>query len=357
LSEARRSTGGSLRRARGRAAGQAWLLVVLALVLAGCTGGEEDVAFAGRDQTSALLVRWVNNGNGDLIGSIQMAEKAASAEGPPVKQSTFTFTGKLDSDQVSLVVKGDSSATQTWNGSLDGDELRVEVPQGTRAASSVRLPKGSGENFNTFVRELETETVKARADASRASAESERQARNSAAATANREAFDAAVSGVSAAQETLAAFLLDPPELKDLPEDLDGARDNLAIVKSNVGEAAARARGSAACDFATRAQSAADDVDDDASFLEDDSRAVTDAATDLANARADLSQAYLTLQKVSEREGHSSKSGSPALQAMIDKVRSTTSAWRKAADTADKTMKSLVSEANSLARNARLASC
>ena len=344
-------------RARGRPVGRGWLLVVLALVLAGCTGGDQDLAFAGRDQTSALLVQWVNDGNGGLTGSIQIAEKSASIEDAPVKQSTFTFTGKLDSDLVSLVVKGDTGTTQTWNGSLDGDELRVEVPQGARGAGSVRLPRGSDAKFNDLARELETETVKARTDASRASAESERQARISAAATANQEAFDAAVSGVSGAQETLAALLLDPPELKDLPEYLDDARADLAVVKSNVGKAAARARGSAACDFATRAQSAADDLEDDASFLEDDVRAVADAATDLAEARADLLQAYLALQKVSEREGHSSKSSSPSLRTTINTTRSATSAWRKTTAAAVKTMKSLVSEADGLARNARLASC
>lgn len=362
LGPARRSPREPVRRSRPRlvVSARAALLVVvlcLALISTGCSGDDGDAVYAGRDTASALLIQWTDAGNGRLTGSVQLADEAVGPEGEPVKQTTLTFTGRLDSKQVSLQVKGDTGPSQTWNGRLDGDELRVDVPQGGKGVDTVTLNRGSADQYNSYVSALEKVVVKQRADAARAAAESQRQSTNAAAATRNRELFDNAVSDVSTSQETVSALLLDPPELEALAEDLAGARKNLALVKSNVGEAASRSRGFVACEYASQAEGAAGDVDGDASFLEDDARAVTEAADDLADAHDELSRAYVTLQQVSDREGPSSKSASPALRTLVDKARGTSGRWRKAVRKADKKMKAIVSEANTLATNARRASC
>ena len=334
----------------------ACVIILLGWTSAGCVGGDGPAIFAGHDNASALLVQWTDDGNGGLTGSVQIADKSASDSGAAVKQTTLTFTGKLDANQVSLVVKEELGATKTWNGSLDGDELRVNVPEGTSVDSMI-LARASAETYNEDVALLEAEVLRARAEVASAAAEADNRDADQDAEAATQKSFADAVSDLSAGNETVLALILDPPELKALPKDLGAARSNLAKVKVNAGEAALRSRGFVACEFASQAQAASDDVEGDASFLEDDVRAVTEAADDLADARAELSAAYLRLQGLSESSGQSSKSASAAVNTLIDKAKGKALAWRSAANQAQKAMNSISSEANSLAQNAHNASC
>ena len=361
LGRARRSTTGRARRSRPRPDAGARVTVtatiLLGLSLTGCFGDDGDAVFAGSDATSALLVQWADDGNGRLTGSVQIADKSLSADGAPVKQTTFTFSGKRDSNQVFLVVQADVGPDQNWRGSLDGDDLRVDVPRGGRRADTITLARGSADEFNADVALLEKAVIKARTEAAKVAAEQKRVADIAAQAARNQELFDNAVIAVATSRETVAALMPAPPELKDLPGDVKDARQNLAVVNRNVGEAAERARGFVACEFASQAQNAAAEVSGDAARLQGDARAVAEASDDLADAYNELTRAYATLQQLSNRDGRSSKSATPSLQAVIEKARGTATSWRKAAKKAQKEMKSIVSESDNLADNARRASC
>jgi hypothetical protein len=335
---------------------RACVAVLLCCTLGGCFGSDGPAVFVGRDQSSALLVQWTDDGNGTLAGSVQVASSSQVADGAPVKQTTMTFTGKLDSDHVSLLVTQEVGQPQTWTGTLDGDELRVNVPD-VGGADRVILTRSSADTFDQDVAALEAAVTKTRNESARSAAQAQRLTVNAKAAEANREQFGTAVTVMAVAQETVQALMLDPRELRALKADLDAARADLVTVKSNVSQAAGLARGFVACEFASQAQGASDNVAESASFLEDDVRAVLQAADDLAAARDELARAYATLQQLSQREGRSSRSASPTLWTLVDTAEGKGLGWRSAATKANKQMKSLVSQADGLAENAQNASC
>jgi hypothetical protein len=324
--------------------------------LTACLGHGGPSVYAGRDNSSALLIQWTKTGNGGLTGSIQIADKSVDNSGAAMKQTTLTFTGKRESDQVSMSVRQELGQIETWTGVVDGDDFRVNVPQGGSVETLI-LAHGSADTFDADVTALEAEVLQARKDQAAAEADAQGQADDADADAAARRSFDNAVSDVATSQETLLALLLDPPELKSLGPEIKGARKDFKLVQVNVEEAGQRSVGFVACEFATQAQSAADDVQSDASFVEDNVRAVTQAANDLADARERLSAAYLRLQQLSTHSEQSSKSGSPALDTLIDKARETGLGWRRQAKQAQKTADSIVSRARTLADNAESASC
>ena len=326
--------------------------ILLCCLLTGCVG-QEDAVFVGHDTSSALLIQWTDNGDGRLSGAVQVADKSAGGSGAAVKQTTLTFVGRLDSEQVSLVINQGSGRTETWNGILDGDELRVNVPEGASSSETMILARASAATYNADVSALEAEVNQAR----RAALKAQSEASDADLDAAAQRTFTDAVSDISTSQELLQALLLEPPELAALAEDLKAARANLKTVKTNAAEAALRPAGFVACEYATQAGIAADDVQTDASFAEDDARAVTQAANDLADARNQLSEAYLRLQQLTEHGGQSSKPGSAALGTLIDRAKDTALQWRSVANRTEKRMLSIVSRASSLAEAAQNASC
>jgi hypothetical protein len=331
--------------------------LVLAWLLTGCVGQDAPAVFVGHDNSSAVLIQWTDAGNGVLSGSAQVADKSASSTGAAVKQTTLTFSGRLISNRVSLVVQPSPGRTQTWNGTLEDNELRVDLRAGVGGSETMILARASPATYNADVAALEAEVIQARSAAARAAAEAQDEATGADLDAATRRSFDDAVSDLSTSQETVLAMLLDPSELKALPAGLKAARRDLRAVKANADEAAQRPRGFVACEFASQAQGAAGDVQSDASFLTRNARSVSAAADDLADAREQLSAAYLRLQQLSEHGGQSSKSGSAAADALIDKARQTAREWRSTANRARKTMRSIVSEATTLADGAQSASC
>lgn len=327
-------------------------VIVLCWLLTGCVGQSNSV-FAGHDNSSALLIQWTDEGDGRLSGAVQVADKSASSSGAAVKQTTLTFVGRLDSNQLSLVINQGPGRTETWKGILDGDELRVDVPQGASGSQTMVLARGSASTYNADVAALEAEVNQAR----QAATQAQNEAADADVDAATQRSFTDAVSDVSSSRELLQALLLEPPELAALTADLKAARKHLRSAEASAAGAARQPPGSVACEFATQASSTADEVQGDASFLEDDARAVTQAADDLADARDQLSAAYLRLQQLSEHDGLSSKPGSAALATLIDRAKDTGLEWRSAANRAERRMLAIAAQARNLADTAQDASC
>jgi hypothetical protein len=299
----------------------------------------------------------MDDGNGVLTGSIEIADQASGSTGAAVKQATFAFTGILsDSGQVTLKVKQDLGPVQTWNGTLDDDELTVDVPQGLNSVDTIRLAKGTAEDYKVEVAALEAAVNKARGDAS-LSAESDQEAAVARDAdAAARRAFEDAVDDVSSAQEAVLAFLLAPAQLRALGKDVAAARSKLAAVREPADEAVQRGNGFVACEFAQRARDAAQVLTDDKTLARH-ARAVAQAADDLADGRAALSQAYATLLRLTDGGGQSSKSGSLALESLVDKARATALDWRLEARRARKSRAAIIAQADQLVEQAFAASC
>jgi hypothetical protein len=332
------------------------MFIALGWSLAGCVGGDDGQAvFAGHDSSSAFLIQWTDDGKGVLAGSVQVADKAPGTSGPGVKQTTLTFSGKLDSGKVSLQIQ-DLGETQTWNATLNGDELRVNFPEGG-GLETITLARASSDVFNADVAALEAEVVQTRNEAARAATAAGTEAEKKEAEAAAKQLFDDAVDDLAVSRETILALLPDPPELRALPQKVTLARANLAKAKAAADEAALHFPGPAACELAHQAKDAAGDVAGNASVLKKDSRAAIEAAKDLAAARSELAQAYARLQLLSEHSGQSSKPGSAIVEPLIDKARASGIRWRTAANKAEKTMESMVSQSRSLAEAAQSASC
>jgi len=334
------------------------LTVLLCLMLAACIGGANEAAiFAGRDNASALLVRWTEDGDGVLTGSIEVADKAPGLSGVPVKRTTLVFSGRLDAGQVSLKVKGELGQIQIWSGTLDDDGLRVNVPQDANSVETMILPRSSVRTFNADVAALQNAVIKARDEASRSAASVQEETDRREADAAAQRSFQDAVSDVTTSQETVQGLLTTPQELKDLSDELKSARSSLAKVKTAAEEAASRSSGFVACEYATQAENEADDITGDAIFLKDDVQSVNETSGELADAGVDLSRAYLRLQELVESDGESSKFSAATVNSLIGKAKKTSAVWRAEAKTADKQMKSIVSDANRIARKATQAAC
>jgi hypothetical protein len=273
-----------------------------------------------------------------------------------VKQSTLSFTGKLDSGRVALQIQQELGKTEGWNASLDDDKLRVSFPVGA-GRDPITLDQASAASFNADISAMEAEVVKARQAATRAAVAAGNDAAEKVAEAAARRTFDNAVSDLAASREAVLVSLNAPAGLAALSVDVSAARADLVTVKAAVKEAARHNRGFVACEFASQAEAAFGEVANDASFLEDDVRVTTDAVKVLAEARTELSRAVSTLQSLSEHSGQSPKSGSTAVQPLIDRARTTAIEWRSAADTTTQEMDALVSQAQRLSDKANAASC
>jgi hypothetical protein len=333
------------------------MLFLWCLALAGCTGSNDGPAvYAGRDRSSALLIQWQDDGKGNLSGSVQIADKAAGLSGAEVKQSTLSFTGKLDSDRLALQIQQELGKTEVWNASLDEDKLRVSFPVGA-GRDPITLDQASAASFNADISAMEAEVVKARQAATLAAVAAGNDAAEKVAEAAARRTFDNAVSDLAASREAVLVSLNAPAGLAALSVDVSAARADLETVKAAVTEAARHDRGFVACEYASQAEAAFGEVANDASFLEDDVRVTTDAVKVLVEARTELSRAVSTLQSLSEHSGQSPKSGSTAVQPLIDRARTTAIEWRSAADTTTQEMDSLVSQAQRLSDKANAASC
>lgn len=345
------------RPARSAGVSAIFMVFVLCLAVAGCTGSNDGPAvYAGRDSSSALLIQWQDDGKGVLSGSVQIADKAAGLSGAEVNQSILAFTGKLDSDRITLQIQLEIGKIEDWTATLDNGKLRVSFPDGV-GRDPVTLDQASAASFNADVSVMEAEVVKARKDAARAAAVAGDDAAEKAAEVVARREFDNAVSDLSVSREEVLAALNTPAELAALSADLSAARANLVKVKVAVKEAARHNRGFVACEFASQAEEAFGNVANDASFLEDDVRVTTDAVETLTEARHELLLAATNLQSLSEHSGQSPKSGSTAVQSLIDRAGTTAIEWRSASDRAAQEMASLVSQAQRLSDKANAASC
>lgn len=186
-------------------------------MLTGCFGDDDAAVFVGQGASSVLLVQWVDEGGGQLNGTVQVAEKSLAVGGEPVKQTSLTFTGTLEDGLVSLEISEEQGQTRSWDGTLDGDKLEVGVPQGATGVESVTLIKDTVATFSNDVTRLENGVVKARAEADRAAARAQAEADRKAEIEAVAKSFADARSGLSRAKQGVDDALKGPGGLPTCP--------------------------------------------------------------------------------------------------------------------------------------------
>jgi hypothetical protein len=333
------------------------LTVLVGCAISSCSGDDGTAAFAGQDRASAVLVQWAEGEDGALTGSIQIADKSPSPDGPPVKQTALVFTGKLDDDQVSLSVKDDEGSTVVWNGTMDDDDLRINVTRGAGGSQPLTLTRASPAAFTADVADLASQVQATRVVAARASAQAKAQADREAEVAALEKSFADARGSVTERKKALAQAVSDPSGLPALTQDLDEGRRDLKDVQRNADQAAIRSRGYLACGFASQAEEANRELKRAAAAQKRHAREVRAAADELAEAADAYAKAVLRLEQLSENSGKAAPSESSDERALRKQAAKLPKKWQDSAAAATATMKEIAAEADNLARNALNASC
>jgi len=148
------------RRTRGRRLNPAWVLLTCVLLAIGVVIYAVTVppsgpaAFSGGDATGTTTISWVDDGDGNLNGSIQrvLVDTTATPEGP----TDVGFTGTLHRGQISISITV-LGTTATMLGTVHGNTLTLNIPNEDGTLSPVILtrttPAGWPERLGAWVTE------------------------------------------------------------------------------------------------------------------------------------------------------------------------------------------------------------
>lgn len=162
---------------------------------------------------AVIYLAFAADSTGDLTGNLSIA--STSESGTDVESGSFTMTGTLDDSKIAVTFND-----KTWTGDLSGDALILNVPQRDGAISQARWHRGSIDDYNTAVADLQS-GAQAASDISIMAAQDAATASSLEAAAAAETArvarvYNAAVSDVSSLDKTVA-------ELPHVLADVDTA--------------------------------------------------------------------------------------------------------------------------------------
>lgn len=138
----------------------AWLVVLGLVIAVGLIGyrimatPSGPASFAVQGETGRMTISWIDDGTGDLNGSMQMiVPDEADADVP----SNFPLTGTLHSGQVSVTFSAGLLGNATYLGTVSGDQLVLNFPNddGTSFTRTLTrtVPRGTAERMRDWVNE------------------------------------------------------------------------------------------------------------------------------------------------------------------------------------------------------------
>jgi hypothetical protein len=137
---------------------------VILLVASGCGASESGLStFVGSNGTEALLVQWTQASSGALSGTLQVTTANSDLHADPVAAVTRSLSGTRTGGAVSFTI----DFVATWNGTIKGDKLRIDVPQPQGGIQTVVLERGTVDSYNGAVSRLreQVQVERSRAEA------------------------------------------------------------------------------------------------------------------------------------------------------------------------------------------------
>lgn len=320
------------------------VLTVLALAACGLGGSSHTgpAAYLAQDATSVVLVQLNEDNAGHYAGSILNTQGADSSSTDPVTTENLTLTGQHHNGDVTLTIQAGLGISQTWNGTLNGGTLALQIPQSNGTLQRQEFHKSDIDGYNRAVGVLRQQVEAQRAAAAaqqQQQANADQQATQVAARNKAQTDVDAALAAIAKDQ---------PPAVGEQPKLLavvQGARNALAkeqdalqAVKSGSGPSAdCTAVGDLITNLGTAQTAVGTAVSDGSSVVSDTRSAVSTLQQDLTAAKAALS----TLQQA----GGQPSQGDAAAHTITgaDSAQQNVSG---AADDADKQLQDLSNQAS-----------
>jgi len=320
------------------------VLTVLALAACGLGGSSHTgpAAYLAQDATSVVLVQLNEDNAGHYAGSILNTQEADSSSSDAVTTENLTLTGQHHNGDVTLTIQAGLGVSQTWNGTLNGGTLALQIPQSNGTLQRQEFHKGDIDGYNRAVGVLRQQTEARRAAAAaqqQQQASADQQAAQVAAQNKAQTDVDAALAAITKDQPSAVS------EQPKLLAAVQGARNALAkeqdalqAVKSGSGSSAdCTAVGDLITNLGTATTTVGTAVSDGGSVVIDARSAVSTLQQDLTAAKAALS----TLQQAG---------GQPSQRdAAAQTIAGADSAQQNvggAADAADKQLQDLSNQAS-----------
>lgn len=158
-------------------------VVAVTVVLVGLTGcgsaADKSATYVAVDTGTAVLVQWTAGPEGELDGSVRVTEAADQAgdlESDLVDSDALSMSGLRSGSSVSLTVDYGLGVTETWAGSVDGDELTLGLPQDDGTVQDIVLAEADTAAYNSAVEEITAAAAAAREEEIQAREEAEQAA-------------------------------------------------------------------------------------------------------------------------------------------------------------------------------------
>jgi hypothetical protein len=327
----------------------AWLIGLAVTACSAPPAAGTSHVWVGGDATSAVMVQLTRQDN-SLTGTFDEAG-LDGVESARVKPVHVAFTGTVDGTALTLTLSGGLGFATTVSGSLSGDEMILQAPQGDGSIAAVTLRPSSVDAYNRQVAGVQA-TAQANADASVAAADA---AASAAAVRTARARIDSAAHALSEEVAALRTAGDGSPSFEGFKADLVDARDHLAQAKSHAAAAAAESDPTAACDDATAATDDATAVHDAATGVGDETTAVGDTVTAVTEAADRLDQALTAYRQALATMPEYAAADAPdteAIQAVRKHAVERTGAWQAAAAGYQRQVAQLVTAADAVAAKA-----